>query len=111
VELQNADPNSFWWGYCLGDFNGSSTDAKVGDDVTCDNGGANGGWGIVYLYVGNGVLGCPGNGSETSFVNAHWTGNWSTPRGLGWGTSGVGNQVYQNVYRPFCGMISSFSHP
>lgn len=105
VEIKNEDPNSFWWGYCFGDFNGSPTDAKVGDNVTCDNGGANGGYGIIYIYTPGYYFGCPG---QSVFVNARWSGSWNSAVGLGWRTGSVGNQVYQNT-NPLCGTFQQFT--
>jgi len=106
VELKNDDPDSPWNGDCYGDLNGSATDARVGDDVACDNGSANGGYGILYIYAMGFSFGCSG---QTVFVNVHWTSNWNSPQGIGWTTGSVGNQVYQNSSTLLCGTFQSFT--
>jgi hypothetical protein len=103
VNFVDHNPNSPYYRDCIGDANDSSSNASVGVVDPCDNGGANGGWGTVYVQYGQG---CP-NGAQ-AYYNAHWSSSWSSRAGLGW--SGSGQQAYNNTYPLTCGYGTSFSY-
>lgn len=99
VYIMDNNFSSPYYGDCIGDYGNSQTDARAGVSSSCDSGGANGGWGTVFLNVtGNG---CPSGSSV--FYNAHWSTNWSNSGagGIYW-ASGSGNQVYLNTRSPLC---------
>ncbi len=94
VQIHNTDPDSPFDGDCIGDNGNSSSDAKAADNLACDNGGANGGWGTVFVYFADS---CPGD--SIGFVNAHWASNWAAQAGLNSANdlTGSGSQVYLNA--------------
>jgi hypothetical protein len=71
-------------GYCLGDNNNSSTDAKVGSEDSCPSTG-DAGWGTVFAIYSNG---CAADGGQ--FYNFHWKAYMS-------GAGSNGSQWYLNT--------------
>jgi hypothetical protein len=106
VQVHNEDPNSLYYGQCVGDANNSPTNARAYDNDACDNGGANGGWGTVFVYYPDS---CPDNG--IGYVNVHWNSTWSTLAGIGWAGNGYGYQAYLNTVTAFCLVTLQFAEP
>lgn len=79
----------------VGDYQNNSGDAKAGLTLGAP-------WGYrMVLYGGIG-------GGTFQLADAHWTSNWNNIHGVGWKTSGNGNQVYLNVYNSMNMLYWSF---
>jgi hypothetical protein len=77
-------------GVCIADLNNNPNDAHM----AVINGACNGvGWGSRFEAYGDG---CPAG--FNTFINVHWSPNWTNRAGAGWSGSTNGTQIWQNVF-------------
>ena len=99
--LNNVEP-----GNCIGDFNGSSTDARVGGFDACNNpkSGTGGSYGTVFFWEPSNS--CPpgaGGLQPVQYWSFHWPGGGLAYPGSGTFGSGQTDQPwYENTTTPDC---------